>query len=125
MLENLGGELPYQLVRDGRWTLDKLGEYAALGANLNGDESWDWNKDGNSVYGFTSMQPDFITQAFVCTGNKQIKFEDGNAKLMAGTGNFYDVADKLTKVFGEKGTDFFSNDKTNGSHYEMVFAAGR
>ena len=125
MIEDHQLDLPYDTVKAGKWTFDELYKYISVGANLNGDESWDWNKDGNSVYGFTSMQPDFITQAFVCTGNKQIKFEDGKATLMAGTGNFYDVADKLTKVFGEKGTAFFSNDKTNGSHYEMVFAAGR
>ena len=125
MVEDHQLDLPYDTVKAGKWTFDELYKYISVGANLNGDESWGWNKDGNSVYGFTSMQPDFITQAFVCSGNKQIAFVDGEPKLMAGTGNFYDVADKLTKIFGEEGTAFFSNNKTDNSHYEMVFAAGR
>ena len=125
MVEDHGLDMPYQLVRDGKWTFDELYKYISVGANLNGDESWTWNKDGKSVYGFTSMSPDFVTQAYVCTGNKQIRFVDGEPQLMAGTGNFYDVSDKLTKIFGEEGTAFFSNDRTNGSHYENVFAASR
>ena len=125
MVEDHGLDLPYQLVRDGKWTFDELYKYISVGANLNGDESWAWNKDGNSVYGFTSMCPDFMTQAYVCTNNKQIRFVDGEPQLTAGTGNFYDVSDKLTKIFGEEGTAFFSNDRTNGSHYESVYAAGR
>ncbi len=125
MVEDHQLDLPYQLVRDGKWTFDELYKYISVGANLNGDESWGWNKDGKSVYGFTSMSPDFFTQAYVATNNKQIRFIDGEPQLMAGTGNFYDVSDKLTKIFGEEGTAFFSNDRTNGSHYENVFAAGR
>ncbi len=125
MVEDHGLDLPYQLVRDGKWTFDELYKYISVGANLNGDENWAWNKDGNSVYGFTSMCPDFMTQAYVATNNKQIRFIDGEPKLTAGTGNFYDVSDKLTKIFGEEGTAFFSNDRTNGSHYESVYAAGR
>ena len=74
MIEDHQLDLPYDTVKAGKWTFDELYKYISVGANLNGDESWDWNKDGNSVYGFTSMQPDFITQAFVCTGKKQIKF---------------------------------------------------
>jgi ABC-type glycerol-3-phosphate transport system substrate-binding protein len=41
MMTDLGLEFPYQLVRDGKWTLDKLYEYAGVAANLNGEESFD------------------------------------------------------------------------------------
>ena len=125
MVENLQLDMPYQTVRDGNWTFDELYKYISAGANLNGDDSYNWNKDGNCVYGFTSMSPDFITQCYVSSNEKQIKFEDGAPKLMVGSDKFYQVTDKLKKVFGETGTAFFSNNKDDGSHYELVFGAGR
>lgn len=124
MLDDLQLETPYQTVRDGKWTFDKLYEYTSAAANLNGDESFSWNKDGKCVYGYTSMG-DFLIQAYVCSNEKQIKFIDGQPQLMVGSSKFYDLSDKLTNLFGEKGTNFFSNDRTNGSHYESVFASSR
>lgn len=124
MIEDNQLDMPYQLVRDGKWTFDELYKYISAGANLNGDDSWGWNQDGNCVYGFTSMG-DFVTQAYVCSDEKQIKFVDGEPKLMAGSAKFYDVSDKLAKIFGEEGTAFFSNDRTNNSHYESVFSTSR
>ncbi len=124
MIDDLQLDTPYQLVRDGKWTFDALYQYTSAGANLNGDDSWAWNKDGNCVYGYTSMA-DFVTQAYVCSDEKQIELVDGQPKLMVGSAKFYDLSDKLAKVFGEAGTNFFSNNGTDGSHYEQVFAASR
>lgn len=125
MVEDLQLDLPYQTVRDGKWTFDELYKYISAGANLNGDENFYWNKDGKCVYGFTSMVPDFITQCYVSSDEKQIKFEDGTPKLMVGSDRFYQVTETFKKIFGETGTAFFSNDSSNGSHYELVFGAGR
>ena len=124
MAEDLQLDMPYQTVRDGNWTFDELYKYISAGANLNGDESYNWDKDGKCVYGFTSMD-DFITQCYVASDEKQIKFEDGEPTLMVGSDRFYQVTEKLRQIFGETGTAFFSNNKDNGSHYEFVFGAGR
>lgn len=124
MVEDLQVDMPYQTVRDGNLTFDELYKYISAGANLNGDESYNWDKDGKCVYGFTSMG-DFITQCYVSSDEKQIKFENGEPTLMVGSDRFYQVTDKLKKIFGERGTTFFSNNKDNGSHYELVFGAGR
>ena len=40
MTKNLGLEYPYELVRQGKWTLDKLSEYCAAAANLNSDDKF-------------------------------------------------------------------------------------
>ena len=48
MMENLDIEEPYQLVRDGKWTLDKMYEYAKQASKDNGDGVFD-DKD---TYGF-------------------------------------------------------------------------
>lgn len=118
-------ELPYDLVREGKWTYDELLKYISVGYNLNGDASYAWNQDGKCVYGITTMKPDGITQAFVGCGEKYISMNDGDPKLAAGSDHFYKVAEKLAKIYGTEGQAFFGNDRNNGSHYEMVFAAGR
>ena len=53
MMTNLGLDMPYDLVRQGKWTLDRLEEYMKAGAQLNGDSSFDWDENGNSVYGLS------------------------------------------------------------------------
>ncbi len=63
MMTDLGLEFPYQLVRDGKWTLDKVYEYTEVAANLNGDESFEKNLAGNAIYGYagiSNMMPGFI-----------------------------------------------------------------
>ena len=118
-------ELPYDMVKQGKWTYDELLKYISVGHNLNGDASYAWNKDGKSVYGITTMQPDGITNSFVACGEKYISMNNGDPKLAAGSDHFYNVAEKLAKVYGVEGQAFFGNDRNNGSHYEMVFASGR
>lgn len=51
MMDELGLEYPYQLVRDGEWTLDKFSEYCKAAANLNGDDSFVKDADGKAVFG--------------------------------------------------------------------------
>lgn len=118
-------ELPYDMVKEGKWTYDELLKYISVGHNLNGDASYAWNKDGKSVYGITTMQPDGITNSFVACGEKYISMNNGDPILAAGSEHFYNIADKLAKIYGTEGQAFFGNDRNNGSHYEMVFASGR
>ena len=52
LIEELSLESPYDLVDDGRWTLDKFNEYIQLGsADLNGDTVY----DKSDRYGFASL----------------------------------------------------------------------
>ena len=51
MLEDLKLDAPYDLVREGKWTLDELNKYMTAGAQLNGADSAVWNKDAKTVYG--------------------------------------------------------------------------
>lgn len=63
MMDDLKLEYPYQLVRDGEWTIDKLEEYCKAAANLNGDDSFTLRANGKAVYGMTSFYsciPKFI-----------------------------------------------------------------
>ena len=49
MMEDHKLELPYDLVREGKWTIDRLTGCCTAVANLNGDEKFKWNKDGKAV----------------------------------------------------------------------------
>ncbi|MBQ2706797.1 MAG: extracellular solute-binding protein [Clostridia bacterium] len=54
-MDALNLEYPYQLVRDGKWTIDKLTEYAKTAANLNGQDSFAYNQEsGTADYGIAS-----------------------------------------------------------------------
>lgn len=125
MCSDLQLDTPYQLVKDGVWTLDRLYEYTSVGANLNGETDWSWNQEANSVYGFSSMT-DFILQMYTSCEEKVIDIENGTPVLNAGTNRFDTVTDKLVKVFGEKGVSHFcDNNRSTGNHYENIFADER
>ena len=68
MLADLGLETPYDLVRDGAWTIDKLHEYATAGANLNGDSSFAWDENGSAIYGLASYEDSL--NAFITGGGE-------------------------------------------------------
>lgn len=75
MMDDLGLERPYQLVRDGKWTLDELEKYCKAAANLNGDDKFTSREDANCVAGcvsFWNCMPKFIfgCNALYVTKNK-------------------------------------------------------
>lgn len=125
MCSDLQLDTPYQIVKDGKWTLDRLYEYTSAAANLNGDTDWSWNAEGNCVYGFSSMT-DFILQMYTSCGEKVIDIDNGTPVMRAGSEHFFTVTDKLLRVFGEKGISHFcDNNRGTGNHYENIFAAER
>ena len=125
MLENLGGESPYQLVRDGKWTLDKLNEYAALGANLNGDESFDFKPDGSATYGIATWYSG-ASAMLLGSGEQYIKRDSGNKPYLAiENDRFYSVCEKIAGITSVEGEFVEINDSANNKHYELAFADSR
>lgn len=96
--EKLGLDLPYQLVRDGKWTLDAIGTYMKSAASLNGDDSFTWNTDGYCVYGIAIDHPQHIV---TCAGERTIESKDGKLVFTAGTSRYYSVISKIVNVFTE------------------------
>ena len=96
--EKLGLDLPYQLVRDGKWTLDAIGKYMKAAASLNGDESFAWTDDGHCVYGISIDGPQHILP---CAGERTIESKDGKLVFTAGTERYYNVVSKFVSVFTE------------------------
>ena len=125
MLTSLGAELPYDLVREGRWTIDEFNKYVKLGTNLNGDDSFNFDREGNAVYGLASysrLVGSMLTGAGVRYTERDA---DGYPHLALENDHFYAVADKLCSLFGNAGDYIEANNKETGQNYEMLFEANR
>ncbi|MBQ8510201.1 MAG: hypothetical protein IJ493_09880 [Clostridia bacterium] len=129
MMDNLKLELPYDLVRESKWTLDEFNKYITAAANLNGDDTAAWNKDGNCVYGYVhnrSSMHNFLIAADAAV----VENENGTLVSNADSERFYNVVEKLSSILTEDdakayrglvGTDM---DAENGG-YIYIFKNGR
>ena len=124
MLDGLGLDAPYQLVRDGKWTFDELGKYMKAGADLNGDESFNFSVDGKAIYGLASSYA-FPSGCITAAGISYIsKDKDGNPYFSLESDRFYTLADKLASMFAKEG-EYVSRNGAGKDHYEEIFKAGR
>ena len=106
MMADLGLDTPYDLVRTGKWTIDRLDEYMKAGAQLNGDESFNWNENGKSIYGLSGGAGDKFLAG---CGEFIIGTKGGKLELDVGDSRFYEVTDKLSKVLKKNGGNRFSD----------------
>ena len=124
MTEELGLDKPYDLVRNGKWTLDELKKYAAAGANLNGDESFKWNGEGNSVYGFASYY-NIIGEMLIGAGCRFTDKIDGIPSFALDNERFYNFCEKVTSLTSAAGEYIDANNSVSGEHYEQIFKSRR
>lgn len=92
LLQNNNLENPYQLVRDGKWTVDKLHEMAKA-INPNGVDLTDWRND---TYGFLTQTYDAI--ASMCSYNQRMITKDENDYPILNINN-EDTFKKFDKIF--------------------------
>lgn len=92
MIEKNHMEDPYQLVRNGKWTLDKMAEMASVVTAENGDSIW----DNNDTYGFAAPNNWFLT-SFIHGADVDIltKNADGEFELIFDNEKSYEFVDKL------------------------------
>jgi hypothetical protein len=103
MMDNLKLEYPYQLVRDGKWTLDKLSEYCKAAANLNGDDSFAINANGKAVYGCTSFHNVVMKFLFGFNVDYVTKNKDDEPVFSCEDENFINACQKLAEYFSRQG----------------------
>ena len=129
MMTDYGLDKPYDLVREGKWTLDKLNEYCTAVVNLNDDSSFTWNKDGSCIWGISTFYtgPDKFVHGAGVRGATVM--DDGSIQNTMESERFYGVVDKLAKLLDNKSgmtinasTDDFNADVGG---YVYVFATGR
>ncbi len=129
MMEDRSMEKPYDLVREGKWTLDALTEYCVAVANLNDDASFTWNKDGSCIWGISSHQ-NSPEKFYFSTGVRCAEVEpDGNIVFSLESEHFYNVIDKLAILLNGKSGNTLKASNTDfdveAGGYVHVFTVGR
>ncbi len=110
MMNDYKMEYPYQIVRDGKWTLDKFYEYTSAAANLNGDESFKWTENGNAVYGIvahTALPAKLLYPAGIMPYEKK---SDTDITLTFGSERLFTALEKINSVLSiADGVAYFNN----------------
>ena len=126
MLEDLGLDKPYDLVRSGKWTYDKLFEYTEAGSNLNGDDSFGWKNDGNSVYGLATWSNGIYAMLRSADAVFTKTDSDGKPYITAGESHFINVCEMLAnELYAVEGEYINKNVSNSPEHYEEIFKNGR
>ncbi len=122
MLEDLALENPYELVRDGKWTLDAVNRFTEAATNLNGDADFTWSATGNARYGFIGW--DSVPESFwVAAGLNTVEIVNGEPTFAADSERFYNVAEKIAKITSQEG--YIDLNISGADHYEQAFKTGR
>ncbi len=119
-------DTPYDLVRDGKWTMDKMYEYVSACANLNGDESFSFSSDGKATYGIAGHTT--APYLFLLAGDNKLIDRDSSGKLVftGGTERLYGTVEKAAKLLNEKdGSVITGAGDFNEGQYYHVFSTGR
>ena len=89
----------FQVVRDGKWTYDKLAEMMTLAAHdSDGDQIFDAN--ANDIIGMGSNVPIMVTHFFFSGGGTMAEVDkDGKLSYSFGTGTQSDLVDRLIALF--------------------------
>lgn len=127
MANDLSLDKPYDLVREGKWTIDRLQEYTKAGANLNGDENFTWTESGKCIYGYTSF--DAASAALIFgSGERMIKRDtDGYPYFSLETERFYSVAERIAMLNDKSAGEYYSANESEPSlhRFDKIFMSGR
>ena len=126
LLSNLKMEDPYQLVREGKWTLDKFEEFQIKGADLNGEDDFSLKEGSACIYGHVGFQHTY--NAFLASAGISIvtRDEKNNLVFELGTEDGISIASDISTRFpGNNGEFTIANDGGSYKHYEKIFGAGR
>jgi len=111
MMVNYNLELPYDLVREGNWTFDKMYEYMSNVVNLNGDDSFSPDIHGNCIYGFVGGNDEPALTSIQASGAEFIiKDKDSFPQVNENLNTLVDAYQKLFEVL--KGDGYFALSNT-------------
>ncbi len=100
MAEKLKLDMPYDLVRNGTWTIDTFNTYCKSAANLNGDDSFTWKDDGKCVWGLSA--PNNVGANWLhFFGENIVTTQNNKAALTGGTSDrFFLACEKIAATVG-------------------------
>lgn len=104
----------YALVKEGKWTLEKMETIAKQVSSLNGDDSFSYDVDGKAIYGATSYWNG--AKALLYGGDPQfiITNADGDPQSNINTDKSINLAQNLGKFFGEPGVFTYGQEDSKG-----------
>ncbi len=123
MITDFGLENPYDIVREGTWTLDKMIEMAETASgDLNGDTVYDFN----DRYGLTSSNDWEWIGMFYSSGIKTVrKTADGNNfELTLNTPDMYTLVEKIDNLVNKSDTVYMWNYDASAAD-KLTIATGR
>ncbi len=112
-LENSDMERPYDLVRNNEWTLEKMVTMSRQLANLNDDDSWALNLQGNAHYGFSTYWVGVGTLLYGVDAQFGKKDINDIPFLTCATPDFTDKAQDVAAFCAEPGTFYFATADNN------------
>ena len=118
-------ESPYQIVRDGKWTFDRMMEFSKTAANLNGDDNFKFKQGGNARYGIVSYSTFPDAMMYAAGEASALLDADGIPYLAYGGDRFFGVTEKIASFTSQPGIFNEFNDTTKGEYYEDIFRDGR
>jgi ABC-type glycerol-3-phosphate transport system substrate-binding protein len=124
MIENLGLDMPYDAVREGRWTFDEFNKYMKAGANLNGASSFAWDANSTAVYGLTSYDRSATALLMGAQEKFIVSDEYGIPQIAFGNERFLTVLGRIQEMLTVAGDYIHLNDPVTGS-YVTLFSDNR
>lgn len=100
MMADLGLDEPYDLVEEGRWTLDALYSYMKPAANLNGDDDFTLTVNSNQIFGLSAFYNSVTKMLFGCGIKYVDKNDKGELTFMPEMERFFKVCDKIAPMLG-------------------------
>lgn len=129
MMEERSMEKPYDLVREGKWTIDALTKYCTEVATLNDDDSFKWNKNGSCIWGISSHQ-NAPGKMWFAAGVRCAEVQDnGEILFTLDKEQVFNVMDKLAVLLnGKNGNTLKASNNdfdVDAGGYYYVFSTGR
>lgn len=126
ILNNNKLDMPYDLVRDGKWTIDKMNEYVSACANLNGDDNFTFKTGSNATYGIAGHNT--APYMMLLAGDNKLLDTDKDGKLVftGGTERLFGTIEKAAKLLNQNdGSVIFGVDEFSEGSYYYMFANER
>ncbi len=110
LCKNNGLEYPYEAVRNGTWTYDKMFEMMAEVTNIGTQTDWSPTLSGDAIYGFTSMHQEATIATLLGSGIQLIsKDAAGVPQINTNLDKLVDAYDILLNNFSLGGNCLLTN----------------
>ena len=122
MITEYSLEDPYELVRDGEWTIYKMMEMASEVTSDNGDNIW----NENDTYGLAAQDNWFLSSFIYSSGQTLLtKNSDGEFELAFGQSKTYDLMEKLYEMLHSPDTYVYPYNAREKGYTMLGIDSGR